>query len=374
MQILNYVVPDFENIMRHFVTDGEFAGAEVCGSGHINDTYAVCFNSKSGEKHRYVLQRINQKVFKNPEKLMRNIEGVTKYLRGIIIQNNGDPGRETLTFLQTKQGQLYYKDDNDHYWRVYHFIDRATTYQTIENPKHFYASGKAIGKFQKLLERYPANTLCETIPDFHNTEKRFADLLQAIRNDRMGRVKEAESEIAFAMARENDTTVLLKLLKEEKLPLRVTHNDTKLNNILIDNETGEGICLIDLDTVMPGLSLYDFGDSIRFGANHAAEDEKDLTKVWLDLTLFEEFAKGYLEAAGQSQTETEIEYLPFSSKLMTLECGIRFLTDYLNGDTYFKIEREGQNMDRCRTQFKLVADMEEKMDEMKRIVNAYRQA
>lgn len=353
------------------MTEGDFVGAERCGSGHINDTYAVHYKIKNGEKHRYVLQRINQNVFKNPEKLMCNIEGVTKYLREIILRSNGNPGRETLTFLQTPQGKLYYKDDSDKYWRVYHFIDRASTYQTIENPKHFYASGKAIGKFQKLLENYPANTLCETIPDFHNTAKRFNDLLQAIENDKMGRVKETGEEIAFAMARKEDTTVLLNLLKEEKLPLRVTHNDTKLNNILIDDETGEGICLIDLDTVMPGLALYDFGDSIRFGANHAAEDEKDLTKVRFDIELFEEFAKGYLEEAGQSQTETEIEYLPFSSKLMTLECGIRFLTDYLNGDTYFKIEREGQNLDRCRTQFKLVADMEEKMEEMKQIVKKY---
>jgi hypothetical protein len=363
---------DFENLVKNFSVEGKYIRAESYGCGHINDTFAVYFEKGNKQIHRYIFQKINHNVFKSPENLMSNIESITKYLRKIIIQNNGDPSRETLTLIPSVDNKSYFKDENGSYWRVYLFIENATTYQIVENPEHFYESGKAFGKFQKLLEKYPANTLFETIPNFHNTSKRFEDFLLAVKNDISGRAKDVQEEIQFALARKNDASVLLDLLKENKLPLKVTHNDTKLNNVMIDDGTGEGICVIDLDTVMPGLSLYDFGDSIRFGANPAAEDEKDLTKVWMELSLFEQFTKGFLEQAGKSLTDTEIKYLPFSAKIMTFECGIRFLTDHLNGDTYFKIHRDGHNLDRCRTQFKLVADMEQKMEDMKIIIAKYR--
>ena len=223
-----------------------------------------------------------------------------------------------------------------------------------------------------MLDGYPADTLFETIPNFHNTEDRLAKLKDAIAADAFGRVKDCGPEIDFVMAHEKDCSVALQALRDGVLPLRVTHNDTKLNNILVDKKTGEGICVIDLDTVMPGLSINDFGDSIRFGANHCAEDEKDLSKMFIDLDLFDAYAKAYLEGAEGTLTDAEVEYMPWGAKLMTLECGIRFLTDYLVGDTYFRTHREGQNLDRCRTQFKLVADMEAHWDEMNAIVAKYR--
>jgi thiamine kinase-like enzyme len=362
---------DFESIVKNFKLEGKYIKFEDYGCGHINDTFAVYFEKSNKEINRYIFQRINHHVFKNPRNLMDNIEGITKYLHQVIIQNKGDPNRETLTLMPSIDNKFFYIDKNGSYWRVYLFIENATTYQIVEKPEHFYESGKAFGKLQRLLEKYPANTLFETIPDFHNTEKRFEDFLLAVDHDCLGRAKDVQEEIQFALARKKDASVLVNLLKENKLPLKVTHNDTKLNNVMIDDVTGEGICVVDLDTVMPGLSLYDFGDSIRFGANPAAEDEKDLSKVWMELSLFEQFTKGFLEQAGQSLTGTEIKYLPFSAKIMTFECGIRFLTDYLNGDNYFKIHREGHNLDRCRTQFKLVSDMERKMDDMTRIIRKY---
>ncbi len=250
----------------------------------------------------------------------------------------------------------------------YLFIEEAKTYQLVENPIHFNNAGKAFGRFLKYLADYPAASLYETIPDFHNTAKRYEDFLEAVRRDAKGRAKEIQTEIQFVRERAEDTKVLLTLLEKGALSLRVTHNDTKFNNVMIDDATGEGICVIDLDTVMPGLSLYDFGDAIRSGATTAQEDEMDLSKVWLDLTLFESFTKGFIETAGDSMTEMELEYIPFSARLMTLECGMRFLGDYLNGDIYFKVNREKHNLDRARNQLKLTADMEKKLDLMNEIV------
>jgi hypothetical protein len=287
------------------------------------------------------------------------------------VKNGGDAKREVLTIIKTIDNNNFHIDKNGDFWRAYIFIDDATCYQIVEKPEHFYKSAKAFGKFQNQLSDFNADTLFEAIPNFHNTEKRFETFLKALDQDKFDRAQNVKPEIKFALERKADASILVNLLREHKLPLRVTHNDTKLNNVMIDNITGEGICVIDLDTVMPGLSLYDFGDSIRFGANPALEDEKDLSKVFMDLDLFELYSKGFLEEAGKSLTPTEIEYLSFSAKIMTLECGIRFLTDYLNGDTYFKIHREGHNLDRCRTQFKLVSDMEDKMDQMNDIVKKY---
>ncbi|OGO80390.1 MAG: mucin desulfatase [Clostridiales bacterium GWC2_40_7] len=363
---------DIGAIVREFSFEGTYTEGQPYGFGHINDTYAVYFNKADGGSHRYILQRINHNVFKKPEELMENIEGITKYLRKAIIEAGGDPARETLNLIPANNGKSYCKDSDGNYWRAYIFIEGAQTYQVVEKPEHFYKAGKAFGRFQKLLSTYPASTLSETIPNFHNTKKRFEAFVDAVEKDIMGRAKDVRAEIEFALKRGKEMGILVDLLEKGELPLRVTHNDTKFNNVMIDDITGEGICVIDLDTVMPGLSLYDFGDSIRFGTNPAAEDEKDLKKVWMDLNLFEEFTRGFLEAAGGSLTGAELDYLPLSARIMTYECGIRFLADHLNGDTYFKIHREGHNIDRTRTQFKLVAEMEQKHDLMLQVVQKYR--
>lgn len=362
---------EFEKIADNFEFAGRFLRALPYGCGHINDTFAVYFEKSDGGEHRYILQRINHKVFKNPIGLMNNIAGVTTFLRRKIIKAGGNPERETLNLIPAKDGRVYYQDEECNYWRGYLFIEKAQTYQVVENPMHFYKAGRAFGRFQKLLCDYPAATLTETIPGFHNTVNRFCAFREAVSNDIISQVANVKEEIEFALRREEDAAVLLDLLADGMFPLKVTHNDTKFNNVMIDDKTGEGICVIDLDTVMPGLALYDFGDSMRSGTNTALEDEKDLSKVWMDIGLFESYSKGFLEEVGEALTPTEIEYLPFAVKIMTFECGIRFLADHLNGDTYFKIHREGHNLDRARTQFKLVADMEEKMGEMKTIIKKY---
>ena len=297
--------------------------------------------------------------------------GVTDYLRRIIEKNGGDAARETMTVLRTKEGKNFYRDSEGGCWRVYPFIEGTVCLQSVEKPEQFYESAKAFGHFQRLLSGYDASTLHETIAKFHDTRNRFANFKKALDADACGRAKDVQAEIDFVLAREKDCAVLMDLLEAGKLPLRVTHNDTKLNNILMDKATGTGICVIDLDTVMPGLALNDYGDSIRFGANHSAEDEKDLSKVNFDIELYEIYTKGFMEAAGDALTPAEKEYLPWGAKLMTLECGIRFLTDYLEGDHYFRVHREGQNLDRCRTQFKLVSDMENCWEQMKAIAAKY---
>lgn len=298
---------------------------------------------------------------------MENISGVTSYLKKKITEQGGNPQRETLQIIPTKEGKNFFVTEDGAYYRMYDFIEDAVSYDEVKDAKDFYESAVAFGRFQKLLAEYPAETLHETIPDFHNTGKRFLDMEKAIAEDKAGRKHLVEKEIGFVYDRKAEITILTDLQKKGELPLRVTHNDTKLNNIMMDKKTGKGICVIDLDTVMPGLALYDFGDSIRFGANTAAEDEPDLSKVSLNLELYYIYKKGYLQGSDRSLTAKEIEMLPMGAKLMTLECGMRFLTDFLNGDTYFKIHRENQNLDRCRCQFALVKDMEEKWLEMKTV-------
>lgn len=364
--------PDFGEIVKCFSFEGKFIEAVPFGSGHINDTYAASFQRYEGKTHRYILQRINDKIFTKPDKLMDNITGVTEHLRKKIISEGGDPDRETLNIIPSTDGKSFYKSETGEYWRGYVFIENARTYDIVENVNHFYNGGKAFGRFQKLLSDYPAYKLYETIPDFHNTQKRFDAFVKAVERDAANRAADAVKEIEFVFERMEDTFVLNNLYRDGKIPLRVTHNDTKFNNVMIDDRSGAGICVVDLDTVMPGLSLYDFGDSIRSGANPAAEDERDLSKVELDLKLFECFTHGFLDSAKDFLTNTEIEYLPFAAKIMTFECGMRFLTDYLNGDTYFKVHRTGHNMDRARTQFKMVLDMEKKLELMKAIVMRYR--
>ena len=335
--------------------------AERYGAGHINDTFAVWAADHS---RRWILQRINTDTFTNPAGLMENVTGVTSYLRREILARGGDPDRETLNVVPTREGKPYYTDCEGGAWRAYLFVEGTVCLQKVENERDFYTAAETFGNFQNQLAGYPAATLHETIARFHDTPNRYANFEKALAADVMGRAREIGPEIAFIRAREADCHVLMDQLAAGVLPLRVTHNDTKLNNVLIDQATGKGICVIDLDTVMPGLSAYDFGDSIRFGANDCAEDEPDQSKVHFSLHLYEVFARGYLAAAGSAMTEAERRSLPWGAKLMTLECGIRFLTDYLEGDHYFKISRPAQNLDRARTQFTLVEGMEREFDAM----------
>ena len=335
--------------------------AERYGAGHINDTFAVWAADHS---RRWILQRINTDTFTDPAGLMENVTGVTSYLRREILARGGDPYRETLNVVPTREGKPYYTDCEGGAWRAYLFVEGTVCLQKVENERDFYTAAETFGNFQNQLAGYPAATLHETIARFHDTPNRYANFEKALAADVMGRAREIGPEIAFIRAREADCHVLMDQLAAGVLPLRVTHNDTKLNNVLIDQATGKGICVIDLDTVMPGLSAYDFGDSIRFGANDCAEDEPDQSKVHFSLHLYEVFARGYLAAAGSAMTEAERRSLPWGAKLMTLECGIRFLTDYLEGDHYFKISRPAQNLDRARTQFTLVEGMEREFDAM----------
>lgn len=357
-----------EEAIGQFALKGALLGYAPYGSGHINDTFCVTDRDENGVEHRYILQRMNTEIFRNVDELMENVCGVTQFLSKKIAERGGDPERETLNIVLTKDGKNYYKDSYGACWRVYLFIDDTFSYNLAENADDFYQSALAFGQFQSLLADYPAATLHETIPDFHNTAKRYETFLKAVEADVCGRAAKVQDEIRFVMEHEADTRVLGDLLAKGELPLRVTHNDTKLNNVLIDKKTGKAICVIDLDTVMPGLSVNDFGDSIRFGASTALEDEQDLSKVSCDMGLFEIYTKGFLESCGARLTEKEVEMLPMGAKIMTLECGMRFLTDYLEGDHYFHIHREDHNLDRCRTQFKLVADMEQKWEQMQAIV------
>ncbi|MCI9385639.1 MAG: aminoglycoside phosphotransferase family protein [Lachnospiraceae bacterium] len=351
--------------------NGRLVSKTPYGNGHINDTFLVRCQTADNTEKRYILQRMNHDIFKNPPQLMENMVHVTKYLRKKILSQGGDPDRETLNVLKTQGGADCYQDSGNNYWRVFSFIENSMCLEKVENAKDFYDSGAAFGNFQRMLADYPAETLHETIPNFHNTPSRLQDFQKAVRTGDKERAALAQREISFVLDRVREASVLTDLLSEGKLPLRVTHNDTKLNNILFDADTHKALCIIDLDTVMPGLSLYDFGDSIRFGANTGAEDETDLTKVGLDLGLFEAFTKGYLEGCKGSLTAKEIEMLPMGAKLMTYECGMRFLADFLTGDHYFKVHRVNHNLDRARTQFQLVADMETKWDEMTAIVQKY---
>lgn len=360
-----------DEAIANFQFEGTLLQAQPYGSGHINDTFLLVYEIAEMGQIKVILQRMNGEVFANPVELMENILGVTSYLRERIIEHGGDPERETLNVIPTKDGRPYYLDSQGQYWRAYKFNIDATSYDQVENPEHFYQSGVAFGNFQRLLSGYPAETLHETIAGFHDTKARFAVFEEAVAEDPLGRAQLVADEIRFVREREEIAGCFGKLQEAGQLPLRVTHNDTKLNNIMIDNKTGRGICVIDLDTVMPGMAAHDFGDSIRFGASTAAEDETDLSKVECDMGLYELYTKGFIEGCGGKLTACELEMLPMGAKVMTYECGIRFLTDYLKGDVYFKIHREHHNLDRCRTQFKLVEDMEKKWYTMQEIVKKY---
>lgn len=351
--------------------DGDVINVKSFGSGIINDTFLVTCKNNKGNENKYILQKINSSIFKNAEKLMENYCGVCDYLKKIVSENGGDVERETITVVPTNSGKSYLKDSLDNYWRAIKFISDTVTYDVAESAEDFYKVGKAFGEFQNKLAGYNAENLYESIPNFHNTKERFKTFLLAIENNKARRLESVRSEVDFILEREKDTSILLDLYENGELPLRVTHNDTKISNILMDANTKNGICIIDLDTIMPGLSLYDFGDAIRSGATHALEDEKDLDKVYVDLEFFEAFTKGFLEGTNSSLTEKEIEMLPMGAKVITLEQAIRFLTDYLDGDVYYKTSYSNQNLDRTRTQLKLVKDIEEKWNELNNIVNKY---
>ena len=367
-------IPENDTILKEVLAAFDFpatlVGAVRYGQGHINDTFCVLCQPQEGDCIRFILQGLSKAAFPRQDELMENFVGITSHLRKKIIANGGDPLRETLSLVKTKDGKDYYTDATGKAWRLTPFIENTDCYQSA-TAELFEASARAFGRFQWLLNDYPAETLHEAIVNFHNTEDRFAKFEAALAADKMGRAKEVEAEVKFVMDRKADCSVALQALRDGKLPLRVTHNDTKLNNILIDRDTKEGICVIDLDTTMPGLSINDFGDSIRFGANHSKEDEKDLSKVNFDIELYEVYTRGFLEGAQGGLTKAELEYLPWGAKLMTLECGIRFLTDYLDGDHYFRIHYPEQNLDRTRTQFKLVADMEQQWEAMAAVVAKY---
>lgn len=357
--------------IANFNFTGRLKDRRPFGSGHINDTYLLTFEIGDMGDMSAILQRMNREIFLKPVELMENIVGVTSHLREKIIENGGDPERETLNIIPAKDGKAYYIDSKGEYWRSYKFITDAKCYDQVEKPEDFYESAVAFGNFQRLLADYPADTLHETIKGFHDTRARFEVFKQAVAQDVCGRAASVAREIEFVLAHEETARVFGELQEKGQVPLRVTHNDTKLNNIMIDNSTRKGICVIDLDTVMPGLAMNDFGDSIRFGASTAAEDEKDLSKVSCSMELFEIYVKGFLQGCAGSLTPKEVELLPMGAKVMTYECGMRFLTDYLQGDHYFKIHREDHNLDRARTQFKLVEDMEGKWDIMEEIVSRY---
>ena len=347
-----------EKILNQFQLVGRPLSCERFGEGHINRTYLVATDLP----RRYILQRLSRAAFHNIPALMGNVAAVTAFLAAC----NDDP-RASLHLVPTVDGGLWYLDEDGEYWRIYDFVEDSICLQTPESAEDFYQSAVAFGSFQHMLHDFPADTLYETIPHFHDTPDRFRIFHEALSADRLGRADGIRQEIDFALAHEQEAGSLLDMLARGELPLRVTHNDTKLNNVMLDRKTRRALCVIDLDTVMPGLTAYDFGDSIRFGASTAAEDERDLDRVELDLKLYRRFCEGFIPACG-GLTAAEIETLPLGAKLMTLECGVRFLTDYLDGDRYFSVARPGHNLDRARTQFKLVAETERRWDEIRKII------
>ncbi len=344
---------EYAPVADQFALQGKVTDICPYGEGHINVTMLVTTTEK-----RYILQKMNTRVFPDPDGLMANICGVTQHLQARNI--------ETLNVVPTKDGKPFLKAENC--YRVYDFIENTVTYQTVSDSNVFRNSGKAFGEFQNYLAEFDASKLTETIKRFHDTPNRFENFKAALEKDAFNRAKDCQKEINFILSHENTYGIAMDGMKDGSIPLRVTHNDTKLNNILMDDKTGEARAVIDLDTIMPGSMLFDFGDSIRFGASTAAEDEKDLSKVHFDIQLFKAYAEGYCGAVKSSITQREAELLPYGAYLMTIECGMRFITDYLSGDTYFATKYEGHNLVRCRTQIQLAAEMEAQFEEMGKII------
>lgn len=353
------------NVVNNFRLEGTIRGCIPYGNGHINDTFMVVCLGEDGCERKYILQAVNNNVFKEPKKVMENIEKVTEYLKTVT-----EDEREVLSLVRTYNDSTYYKDKHGYFWRMYDFVTEAIC---LDRPDidEFYQCAVAFGKFQRLLSNFPASELYETITDFHNTPKRYENFIKAVVDNKAGRAENVEKEIDFVNSRKDFYSVLIDANKSGKLPLRVSHNDTKSNNVMLDAATHKALCVIDLDTIMPGFSVTDFGDAVRFGASTAAEDEKNLDLVNFDIEKFRVYTKGFIDGCGGQLPKEEIMLLPEGAKMMTVECGMRFLNDYLEGDTYFKTAYPEHNLDRCRTQFKLVSDMEKHWEEMKNIVKEY---
>jgi len=357
-------------IASRFQIPGDFLGAIPYGSGHINDTFAAWYN-QGGTCLRYLHQRINTTIFRDPVALMENIGRVTTHIQGHLRRQEAmDRSRRGMILIPTDTGDALLKTAGGECWRTYVFIEGAHTRDAIQGTKEAYEAARAFGAFQGLLADLEGGRMHETIPDFHHTPRRLAALDQMVAKDPLNRVAEVGEELAFVRERSVWTGRLIELQAAGHLPERVTHNDTKLNNVMLDNASGKGLCVIDLDTVMPGLALYDFGDMVRTATSPAAEDEQDLSKVEMRMEYFEALVHGYVESAESFLNATELEYLAFSGKLITLEIGVRFLTDFLAGDVYFKTKRERHNLDRCRTQFRLVASIEEQEEAMNHLVRS----
>jgi Phosphotransferase enzyme family len=357
------------DVSRQFQIHGEILHAEPCKVGHINETYTATYN-QGGTLVRYIHQRVNHEVFKDPEGVMDNLMRVTSHLRRKLAENGAkDLTRRALTLVPTHDGKSCHKTAAGEYWRTFVFIERVRTFEAVETTAQALEAGRAFGQFQSLLVDLPGKRLVETIPHFHNTRKRFEALQAAIRADRVNRAASAKAEIDWALAREALCDVILKGLASRKLPERITHNDTKFNNVMLDVDTGQAMCVVDLDTVMPGSPLYDFGDMVRTTTSPTLEDELDLDKVRMQMPMFKALTRGYLEEAGKFLTKNERALIAFSGKLVTFTIGLRFLTDYLQGDSYFRVHRPQHNLDRCRTQFRLVESIERQEEAMQKFAD-----
>lgn len=370
MEIAPHTSGQLRAVGEAFAMPGGFVEALPHGSGHINDTYCAVYQNGAA-RARFIHQRVNHEVFKDVPKLMENIVRVTSQAHAVLeAREVPDRARRALRVIPTLDGASFHRDPEGNFWRTYDFIEGAVCHDRVDSPEQAREAARLFGAFQCMASGLEGHPLHETVPGFHHTRSRFNALLEAVRRDAAGRASAAEDEVRFVREREKTVDVLLDMLARDELPMRVTHNDTKLNNVMLDARTGEGLCVIDLDTVMPGLVHYDFGDMVRTGVSPAPEDETDLRKVAVRMEIFEALARGYLSTAGEFLTPAEKAWLAFSGKLITLEIGIRFLADFLNGDVYFKIHRDGHNLDRCRAQFKLVECIEAEEDAMRRLVDS----
>lgn len=364
-----YQEKQLQEISGKFQIYGHILHAETLKIGHINETYTATYD-QGGTRVRYIHQKINQNVFKNPAAVMKNVMRVTTHIRRKLEARDArDVTRRSLIVIPTRDGKSYFQNGGGEVWRTFVFVEGVETYEAVQSPEQARQAGRAFGEFQGLLVDLPGERLNETIPNFHHTRKRFAAFQEAVQRDHYNRAKEARKEIDFALSREPVVDVILDAMAKGRIPERITHNDTKFNNVMLDVFTGEAMCIVDLDTVMPGCALYDFGDMVRTTTSPTLEDETDLSKVKMQMPMFKKLAEGYLSTAGQFLTKHEKALIAFSGKLITFEIGLRFLTDYLSGDTYFRIHRPGHNLDRCRTQFKLVESIERQHDAMQKYVD-----
>ena len=367
-----YQEKQLQEISTQFQVYGDILHAETCKIGHINETYTATYD-QGGTRVRYIHQKINRNVFRNPPALMNNVVRVTNHLRHKLEKRGlEDVTRRCITVVPTRMGENFYVDKSGEFWRTFVFVEGAHTFEAVQSPDQAFEAGRAFGEFQNLLVDLPGGRLLETIPNFHHTRKRFSALQQAVDRDHSNRARYARSEIAFAMEREKIVDVILDAVAKGRIPERITHNDTKFNNVMLDDSTGKAMCVVDLDTVMPGCSLYDFGDLIRTATSPTLEDEPDLGKVRMHMPTFRRVAQGYFSTAGAFLTRAEKSLMAFAGKLITFETGVRFLTDYLSGDTYFRVHRPDHNLDRCRTQFKLVKSIEAQEEAMQEFINSLR--